>query len=419
MKKTVLLLGSGGKEHAWALAIKESDAEIISWAPKINPGVAELSIGIIEAGYEKNRDLIEPWIECIDLVIIGQCQPMLDGIGDWFEELGKKVFSPSAKNAMIEGSKVYLREFLHRNNIDGNINFTVCTSKQNIQNAFDKTLELAIKPDGLTGGDGVRVFGDHFKSKDEATVYATKLLQQDGIVLLEQLITGIEFSLQGFAAGNRVVFLPLVKDYKRAYDGNKGPNTGSMGACSFANHGLPYLSYDDYENAKKIICEVLEALERENGPYNGAIYGQFMVTADGLKIIEFNARLGDPEAINTLGLLKTPLLDIIDILSDVSQKVDQIQFEHKATCVLYLVPKGFPEHAKEGVLFDIPDTFKDNWRLAYVNRVGEKFETTKKRSLILIEYGKTLAEARQNVYKLIPVGFDDLSYRTDIAVEFT
>ncbi|MCE7734138.1 MAG: phosphoribosylamine--glycine ligase, partial [Candidatus Heimdallarchaeota archaeon] len=362
--------------------------------------------------------LLEEWLNQIDLVIIGQASPSLDGIGDWLEGYGIEVFSPSAKNTLIEASKSYMRQFITRNKIEGNIDYAVCTSEMDVVTYLDKSIEVVVKPDGLTGGDGVRVFGDHLYSKKDVIEYAILQISNDGKVVLEEKLTGIEFSLQGFAYGKEILFLPLVKDYKRAYEGDKGPNTGSMGSCSFPDHSLPYLTKTQITSAKQIMKDVLKALHKENGPYKGAIYGQFMITDDGPKIIEFNARMGDPEAFNIFTLLETPLLDVIESLSNNSFNSSQIILAKKATCAIYLVPKGFPENTEIGITITIPQQLEDNLRIAYVDKLAEGYVTTKKRSFVIVATGDTVSEARKNVYDLIPEKIVGIRYRSDIAAEF-
>ncbi|OLS19340.1 MAG: Phosphoribosylamine--glycine ligase [Candidatus Heimdallarchaeota archaeon LC_2] len=418
MSKTVLLLGSGGKEHAWALALIKSNANIITWAPKINPGIKEISIGVLEAPYNRNERLLDEWLNQIDLVIIGQTSPSLEGIGDWLEEFGIEVFSPSAKNTLIEASKSYMRKFITRNEINGNIDYVICSSESDVKSYLDKSLEVAVKPDGLTGGNGVRVFGDHLKSKEEILEYAKLLISNDGKVVIEEIVKGVEFSLQGFANGEQIVFLPLVKDYKRAFNGDKGPNTASMGSCSFTNHTLPYLSDNHLIEAKQIMKDVLKALKKENGDYKGAIYGQFMITEDGPKIIEFNARMGDPEAFNIFAILETPILDLIDSLSTNSIDNQTVKFTKSATCALYLVPEGFPENTQIGQHISIPSGIENNFRIAYVDKINGKYITTKKRSFVIVGTGETISEARENVYNIIPKNFDGIRYRTDIGLEY-
>jgi phosphoribosylamine---glycine ligase len=417
MTNKVLLVGNGGREHAWAIALQQSKASIINWAPIINPGIKALSIEIIEHDVVKSTSIAEIIKNKVKLAIIGPETPLVNGITDWLEELGIEVFSPSAKNARIEGSKSYMRELLERNNIKGNIMFNVCKSMSEVDKVLSKNIEVAIKPDGLTGGKGVKVHGDHFNTKEEILSYCEELIQKDGCVVLEEKLSGIEFSLQAFVYRNKIIFHPLVKDYKRAYDNDKGPNTGSMGSCSFPDHKLPYLSEKDIESAKKSVQAVVEALNEENGDYKGAIYGQFMLTKVGVKIIEFNARLGDPEAINTLALLKTPLLDVINQLKNPNTTDVQVEFDRKATCVVYLVPDGYPENPSDGIIIQLPENIQPFIRFASVEQVASGYQLSKSRSLALIGVGDNVSLARKNVYNKIPQSVAGVRYRTDIATD--
>lgn len=415
-KKVALLIGNGGREHAWALALKESKVDIITWAPVLNPGIEDIAIASIKAPIKKDQGLLEEWTKRIDIAIIGPEAPLVDGMSDWLGSLGIFVFSPSQKNAQLEGSKSYMRTLLKKHNVQGNIGYWECTTMNQISEVLRKSLKVAIKPDGLTGGKGVRVHGDHFTTFQEAEEYCKELLKKDGSLVLEEKLEGIEFSLMGLAYGTKIVFLPLVKDYKRAFENDTGPNTGSMGSVSFPNHDLPYLSQANVEQAKNIVVDVLQALKAENGDYIGAIYGQFMETATGPKIIEFNARLGDPEAINTLALLDRPLIEIIEELR--SGKSPNVQFRHEATCVVYLVPEGYPTNPEAGAKVSFPDQIIPNIRFASITRAGDKYEITRSRSATVIGYGKTLEESIKNAYGQLPDSIEGLRYRKDIGKEF-
>lgn len=412
----ILLLGNSGRSHALALSIKKSDVSLISWAPTINPGIARLSKKTIEKPYLKIDHEISVASSKVKYVIIGPESPLVDGIGDSLEKSGLKVFGPSAKNARIEGSKVYMRQLLHRHDVLGNIDFNVATSLDELIECINANHEVAVKPDGLTGGKGVKVYGSHFKTKDMVFDYAKEILDKDGVVLLEELVVGIEFSMQAMVKGDNIVFLPLVKDYKRAYDNDVGPNTGSMGSCSFSDHKLPYLNDSQIEEAKHIMRIVVDALSKENGEYVGFLYGQFMLAKDGIKVIEFNARLGDPEAINVLGLLETPILDIIDDLF--ANKEPKIELKQKATCLVYVVPRGYPEDPVSGDLIELDENLINDAIFASTEYRDGKYYTTKSRSLAVISYADTLQEAHSNTYMKLPKTPKKLRYRTDIGNEF-
>ena len=216
--------------------------------------------------------------------------------------------------------------------------------------------------------------------------------------------------------------MPLVKDYKRAYESDVGPNTGSRGSCSFVDSKLPYLSDDQIEEAKDILTKIIFALNDENGDYKGPIYGQFMLTDNGLRLIEVNARLGDPEAINVLGLLDTPLMDIIDNLYSDDELID-VKFSDLATCCVYLVPGGYPDKPEAGIPIKLSfdDCESDRLCIIYasVSVENNTLMTTKSRSVALLGFGVSIDDAREQAYSLLPRDFENLRWRTDIAQEFT
>lgn len=413
----VLLLGNGGREHAWAIALKSAGANIISWSPVINPGIAKIASKVFEHEFTKEFDITKFEGLNLDYAVIGPEAPLVAGIGDWLEEHGITVFGPNKLNARIEGSKIYMRRLMTKYNIPGNLNYHIVKSMDQLHEIIDHSLEWAVKPNGLTGGKGVFVYGDHLKSKEDILRYGSELIEKDGQFLLEQLVSGIEFSLQGFASGEDVIFLPLVKDYKRAYDNDVGPNTGSMGSCSFEDHILPYLSEENVEVAKDIIKRVVKALKEENGDYVGAIYGQFMLTKNGIYVVEFNARLGDPEAINTLALLETPITDIIAFLLRKSKQNLDVKFKKLSTVCIYLVPNGYPEDPQSDIPIHLNMDDAEHIRFASVKQNGTTYLTTHSRSIAVIGYGNTLIEARENAYNFISNNFKGLRYRTDIGLD--
>ncbi|MCY3412325.1 MAG: phosphoribosylamine--glycine ligase [Candidatus Heimdallarchaeota archaeon] len=412
----VLLLGSGGREHALALALKKSDIDLINWSPQINPGIAKIAYKCYEKPFEKRVHI--PGLDDVKYAIIGPEAPLVEGIGDCLDDkhTKMKVFGPNAKNARIEGDKIYMRQLLSRYDIPGNVRFEVASTHEELREALDRDFQVAVKPKGLTGGKGVKVWGSHLKTKEMVYEYAHELIDKDGVVLLEQLITGIEFSVQAIVKGERMIFLPLVKDYKRAYENDVGPNTGSMGSCSFADHGLPYINDEDLRQVKEIMRETIKALNEENGEYHGFLYGQFMLSKTGVKVIEFNARLGDPEAINVLGLLDTPLLDIIDALYE--KKEIDVKVKPEASVCVYIVPKGYPENPEEGAELNLQPKLLENAIFANIKEKDGKFFAGKSRSLAVIAYGENLEIAMEKAYKLMPKQQDKFRYRCDIAKEF-
>ena len=204
--------------------------------------------------------------------------------------------------------------------------------------------EYVIKFDGLMGGKGVRVSGEHLKNIDEGVAYANEIINIGGKFLIEERLVGEEFSLMSFVDGKVCKHMPVVQDHKRAYEGDTGPNTGGMGTYSFGNHSLPFLSEKDINEAQKTNELVAKQLFEETGtPYVGILYGGFMLTGDGVKVIEYNARFGDPEAMNVLSILESDFLSICISMIDGNLKKQDVSFERLATVCKYVVPVGYPD----------------------------------------------------------------------------
>ena len=189
-----------------------------------------------------------------------------------------------------------------------------------------------VKSDGLAGGKGVKVAGDHLHSHDEALAYCQELVDSGGEFVIEEKFIGQEFSLMSFCDGDTLKHMPAVQDHKRAYEGDTGPNTGGMGTYSNANHSLPFLTDEDIDEAHAINMATARALkDKFDEGYKGVLYGGFMATADGVKLIEYNARFGDPEAMNVLPLLNTDFIEICNGIADGTLDQIDVQFQNKAT----------------------------------------------------------------------------------------
>ncbi|MCH8328886.1 MAG: phosphoribosylamine--glycine ligase [Nanoarchaeota archaeon] len=345
----ILLIGHGAREHVIAETFKKNkNVELYSFMKSKNPGIASLSKEIMIGSYS-DLDKIREFAEKneIDFAFIGPEDPLNEGIVDELQENGIAAIGPTKLMAKLETSKSFTRELLKKYNIDGNPKFKIFT-KENIgevNNFLNEIEGIVVKPDGLTGGKGVKVQGDHFNTKEEAIAYCKKVLETHPSVIVEEKLDGEEFSLQCLTDGKTVVATPPVQDHKRAYDDDKGPNTGGMGSYSCENHLLPFLEKKHVDEALEITKKVADAIYQETGLYyKGVMYGGFILTKDGVKLIEYNARFGDPEAMNVLPLLKTDFAGICQAI--IIQELDRIKvkFEKKATVCKYAVPKGYPEN---------------------------------------------------------------------------
>ncbi len=337
----VLLVGNGAREHIIAERLA-ADSELYALMSKKNPAIARLAKDF------RVCDIEDP--EAVSKAIggmeaeLGFASPdatLAAGVSDELEKAGMLVASPSKAASRIEWDKAFMRGLLERHSIPGSPAHKVVTSGAEALSAMKDMGDVAIKPLGLTGGKGVRVSGDHFTEIEVGLEYAESLLEKDGSALIEEKIVGEEFTLQAFCDGSSSAVMPAVQDHKRAYVGDKGPNTGGMGSYS-TGLMLPFLTEKDLSDAAAIIQDVVLAMKAEGSPFRGILYGQFMATAAGVKVVEFNARFGDPEAMNVLSTLKGSLSAVFESIASGSLRPPS--FSDHCTVVKYLVPEGYPDH---------------------------------------------------------------------------
>ena len=297
-------------------------------------------------------------------------------------------------------------------NIDGCPKYRVFHNRSDaIAFIHDNEGDLAIKPIGLTGGKGVRIMGEQV-DRDGAVAYVKSLA---GGVVLEERLIGEEFTLQAFVDGNHIIPMPLVQDHKRAFEGDLGPNTGGMGSYSMPDHQLPFVSGADYKKALVIMKATVAALERTGHPYKGILYGQFMNTSAGPKVIEFNARFGDPEAMNVLSLLSSDLSDIVVRIGEGSLSVTNVTFEENATVCKYIVPSGYPDAPHPGDPVTLPPPAEGS--LVYYANVEEdqgRLSTLTSRTLAFVGIGPTLEDAERIAEQSASAVTGNVRYRRDI-----
>ncbi len=345
----ILLVGNGAREHAIAETLSRNEkTELYSYLKSKNPGIISLSESF-EIGNYNDLEKIKNYAQKInpDFAFIGPEEPLSNGIVDLLNEMNIDAIGPTKNLARLETSKSFTRNLLRKYKIDGNPRFEVF-GKNNINNAKKFLEEIdgcVIKPDGLTGGKGVKVQSDHFKTKEEALEYCHEFLQTHPAVVVEEKLEGEEFSLQCLTDGKTVIATPPVQDHKRAFVNDFGPNTGGMGSYSCENHLLPFLEKEDVEDGLKITQKVAEALHKETGEYyKGIMYAGLIKTKYGIKLLEYNARFGDPEAMNVLPLLETDFVEICNLIINQNLHKIKIKFQNKATVCKYVVPKGYPDN---------------------------------------------------------------------------
>jgi len=346
----VFLVASSAREHAIAEALSRSShtPEIISACTTRNPGLAQLSHAL-----HVGNILDFAWVAGIansakpDLAIVGPDDPIGGGLADVLEGMGIPTVAPKKSLARIESSKSFARDLLMKAAPDSLPKYSVFTSNEpkDLNNYITQELggNFVVKFDALRGGKGVKVSGEHLASAEEGVRFAQECIAECGRVVVEEKLVGIEFSLLSFVSGSQVVDMPAVQDHKRAYEGDTGPNTGGMGTYSDANHSLPFLTEGDLRRASDINRITAGALMRECGePYHGILYGGFIATADGIKVIEYNARFGDPEALNVLPILSTDFVDICQAITTNELTETLVKFERKATVCKYITPESYP-----------------------------------------------------------------------------
>lgn len=413
----VLLVGAGGRESAIAEALSK-DAELYVVAKHKNPGVMKLAkdYGLAkETDVQKVLEFALKW--SVDLAFIGPESPLEMGIVDVFEENGIPTVGPTKEAAQLETNKAFARQLMEKYKIPGRKLFRVFDDIEEMKAWIDEFGKpVVVKPLGLTGGKGVKVVGYQLKDNEEAKEYAKALIEKDGKVLIEERTDGVEFTFQVFTDGKKVIPMPLAQDYPHAYEGDVGPITGGMGSYSCEDHLLPFVSKEDYQKAFETLKKTVEAMSKEGIPYKGILYGQFMLSKDEPKIIEFNARFGDPEAMNVLPILKTSLVEIGEGIIDGNLK--RAEFEQKATVVKYVAPKGYPTDPIRGVRLQISeDKIREEGAKVYYASIDESFTMLGSRALAIVGVADSLEEAEKIASHGIKHVNGEIFYRTDVGTQ--
>jgi len=397
--KKVLLIGNGAREHVIGETLKRSGAQVYTYGKARNPGLTELSEGY-ETGALNDFEHIGRYARAIrpDFAFIGPDEPIADGLADYLLELEIHSVAPLKTVARLESSKSFTRDLLKKYSIPGNPEFKVFYDEDGIKD-FITRLDgnYVVKADGLTGGKGVKVSGDHLATLEDGLKYARQCLQESGRVVIEEKLIGQEFSLMSFCDGITTVRMPAVQDHKRAYEGDKGPNTGGMGSYSDSNHLLPFLTQQDLDQACAITKQTAEALFKETGSkFKGVMYGGFIVTAKGVKLIEYNARFGDPEVMNVLPILKTNFLEICESILNEDLNNLKIMFEQKATVCKYIVPEGYPDNPRKGEKIEVANVPQDvKIYYASVDQTPEGLLLSSSRAIGFVGIADSIASAEQ------------------------
>ncbi|SDW86043.1 phosphoribosylamine--glycine ligase [Marinococcus luteus] len=407
----VLVVGAGGREHALAYAFAKSASVTRVYAAPGNDGMENYAecVNIAETDQESLVAFAKE--KKVELTVIGPEAPLLDGLSDRFEREGLRVFGPSEKAAMIEGSKSYAKEVMERYNIPTGAYASFSKYEEAVAYVRSQGAPIVIKADGLAAGKGVTVAMTEAEAVQalEEVLKDHKFGEAGAEVVIEEFLEGEELSLMAFVHGETVVPMVAAQDHKRAYDNDEGPNTGGMGAYS----PVPQFTQKDIDEAvEKVIQPAASGLVQEGAPFTGVLYAGLMMTSGGPKVIEFNARFGDPEAQVVLPRLESDLAELLVTLLDGG--TPEPVWSEDAVVGVVAASKGYPgsyeknrpiHHVPESPLLFFAGVEKKNG--GYVNSGG--------RVLLLSEKAATLGEAKAQVYeKMKELDTGNLFYRTDI-----
>ena len=420
----ILIVGSGAREHAIAKALHNSPKQksLYCLATNNNPGLQKLCFDLQVMDINDNQIISRFAKENhINLAIIGPENPLANGLTDVLIDGGVQVVGPTKELSKIESSKSFARDLLREYNIPACPQYKVFNSMKGVQKFLDQLGNyFVIKYDGLAGGKGVKVSGDHLSSHKDALEYCEQLIQKGGPFVIEEKLIGEEFSLMSFSDGNSLKHMPAIQDHKRALDGDVGPNTGGMGTYSDADHSLPFLTNNEIKEAQKINNLTASALKDKYGyGYKGVLYGGFITTSKGVKLIEYNARFGDPEAMNVLSLLDTDFIDVCLAITGGTLKNIDVNFLHMASVCKYAVPKGYPDKPIKNEEINIEKINNDDGLFyASVNSDNDKIILAGSRAVAVVAVANSISKAEEVAEKEISCIKGPLFHRKDIGKDF-
>ncbi|WP_317310053.1 phosphoribosylamine--glycine ligase [Clostridium thermobutyricum] len=412
----ILLVGSGGRESAIAFKIAQNEkVEKIYVAPG-NGGTATYkkceNVNLTDIDellvFAKNNK--------IDLTVVGPEEPLTNGIVDKFKSEGLKIFGPDKKGAELEGSKSFSKDFMKKYGVstaEYEVFYDHKKAKEYLENC---NYPIVIKADGLAAGKGVVICEEKKTALETIDLFMINdIFKGSGKkVVIEEFLEGIEASILSITDGKRIIPFLSAKDHKQIFDGNKGPNTGGMGVVCPNPYVTEEVLKDFYEN---IMDKTLIGIQKEEMDFKGIIFFGIMITKNGVKLLEYNVRMGDPETQSVLSLMKTDLLDLIE--KAIEGKLDDVEVEwEEGYCVnVVLSSKGYPGKAETGYEINIDNEEISNIFIAGAKLEDGKLITTGGRVLSVVGKGKTLNEAKNNAYKIREkVNFFGAYCRSDIGI---
>ena len=414
----ILVVGGGGREHAIITSIAKSSKVTKIYCAPGNAGIAELAecvdIGVME--FDKLVDFAKK--EAIDLAVVAPDDPLVAGAVDTFEAAGIRAFGPRANAAIIEGSKAFSKDLMKKYNIPTAAYENFTDPDEAIKYLETAKMPIVLKADGLALGKGVLICNTLEEAKEGVkTLMLDKQFGDAGNeIVIEEFMTGREVSVLAFCDGKTIKCMTSAQDHKRAKDGDQGLNTGGMGTFS------PSPFYNDEVEAfceKYVYQSTIDAMASEGRPFTGILFTGLMITEDGPKVLEYNARFGDPEAQVVLPRMKNDIIDVMEACIDGKLSDVELEFEDNAAVCVVLASDGYPEKYDKGFEIKGLDTFKDKDGY-YVFHAGTKFDgdkivTNGGRVLGVVAKGENLKAARANAYKATEwIDFANKYKRNDI-----
>ena len=414
----VLVIGSGGREHAIAYALNKSDKVDEIHAIPGNPGIAE--IGTCHKGSVEDLEGILKFVEDhnIDFTVIGPEVPLCMGLADLLEAHGHKVFGPTKHAATLEGSKAFSKDFMARHHIPTAAYKEVNSYDEAVEALVDFSYPVVVKADGLAAGKGVVICEDEQMAKDtlKEMMIEGSLDGAGSKVVLEEFLTGFECSLLCFVDGDTIVPMVSAKDHKQVYDGNIGPNTGGMGTVS----PNPFMPDNMDEVLKKDILDPFMAgLKPDNMDYRGVVFIGLMIENNKAKVLEFNVRFGDPETQSILLRLDSDLFDIMTAVSTRTLNTVDVKWKDEHVACLVLASGGYPGSYEKGKVITGLEDVDDDIIVFHAGTSfnGDDVVTSGGRVLNICALGSSLEETREKVYKAADViDFEGKYYRKDIGL---
>ena len=403
----ILLVGSGGREHALALGLRADKSCTELHAAPGNPGIASLAT-LHPVAITDNEAILKLAQQlAVDLVVVGPEVPLVNGVSDVLREAGFAVFGPSKAAAQLEGSKDFAKKVMRDAGVPTARSFT-CTEQSEIEKALDTFgAPYVVKDDGLAAGKGVVVTNDRQAALDHALACSR--------VVIEEYLAGPEISLFGISDGRNILPMQPAQDFKRAYDGDEGPNTGGMGAYS----PLPWAPDDIVEETyEKVLAPMIAEMAARGTPFVGLLYAGLALTDDGIRVIEFNARFGDPETQVLIPRLMTPLATLLYNAATDNLDDAVLQWRDESAVTVVLAAEGYPESPKTGAaISSIPAIDKSQVFHAGTSDSSGALISSGGRVLTVTGTGADLTEARDRAYRAISqIELEGSFYRSDIAL---